>query len=94
ASSMSGCLMARNRTEQVAGFNVGSRLVMLLLVVLPVLIWPTPTAAIGGTVLGAAITSIIAILLMFRACPTGSWRPTRSGIKAQLWFAVPFFPSY
>jgi O-antigen/teichoic acid export membrane protein len=89
ASAMSACLMARNRTEQVAGFNVCSRLIVLILVLLPVLFWATPTAAIVGTVVGAAITSTAAVVLMFRACPVGPLRPTLAGMKAQLWFAVP-----
>ncbi len=89
ASAMSACLMARNRTEQVAGFNVGSRIVMLVFVLGPVLFWATPTVAVAGTVVGAIVTSTVAIVLMFRACPVGSWRPTLAGIKAQLWFAVP-----
>jgi O-antigen/teichoic acid export membrane protein len=89
ASAMSACLMARNRTEQVAGFNVCSRVMMLIFVLLPVLFWQTPSAAIGGTVAGAMLMSSVAIVLMFRACPTGAWRPTWAGMKAQLWFAVP-----
>ena len=89
ASAMSACLMARDRTEQVAGFNVGSRFVMLVLVLLPVLFWATPAAAIIGTVVGAAITTAAALYLMFRACPSGPWRPQWSSMKAQLAFGVP-----
>lgn len=89
ASAMNACLMARNRTEQVAGFNVGSRLVMLVLMLLPVLFWRTPAAAIVGTVVGAAITTAAALYLMFSACPSGPWRPAWRSLTAQLAFAVP-----
>jgi O-antigen/teichoic acid export membrane protein len=89
ASSMSACLMARDRTEQVAEFNVASRLVMLVLVLVPVFFWATPAAAIMGTVAGAALTTTAALFLMFRACASGPWHPTWSSIKAQLAFAVP-----
>jgi O-antigen/teichoic acid export membrane protein len=89
AGAMTACLMARNRTEQVAGFNVGSRLIMLVLVLLPVLFWATPAAAIIGTVAGAALTTAAALFLMFRACPSGPWRPTWSSMTAQIAFAVP-----
>ncbi len=61
ASALNACLMARDRTQQVAGFNVASRLVMLVLVLLPVLFWATPAAAIVGTVVGAAITTAAAL---------------------------------
>lgn len=89
ATSLSACLMARNRTEQVAGFNVGSRLLMLLAIVVPCLIWPTPRTAVLGTVLGAAVTATIALTLMFRSCDTGSWRPTAAGFRKQISFSVP-----
>jgi len=89
AASFSGCMMARDRTGQVAAFNVGSRLVMLALVLLPVLIWTCPSAAIIGTVVGAGVTTIAALILMFRACSGGPWQPTASGMAAQVRFAVP-----
>jgi O-antigen/teichoic acid export membrane protein len=89
AASLAACLMARNRTEQVAGFNVGSRLVMLLAIVVPCLFWPVPSTAIIGTVIGAAVTTAVALFLMFRACNVGDWRPTWPGLKQQIRFSVP-----
>ncbi len=89
AASLSACLMARNRTEQVAGFNIGSRVLMLLLIVFPCLIWPTPSTAIIGTVIGAAVTTTVALTLMLRACNVGDWRPTWHGIRQQVRFSVP-----
>lgn len=89
ASALSACLMARNRTEQVAGFNVASRLVMLCMILLPVLLWPTPRAAILGTVAGSVLTTAVALWFMFQACPSGPWRPTWGGMRAQLDFGIP-----
>jgi O-antigen/teichoic acid export membrane protein len=89
AASLSACLMARNRTEQVAGFNVASRLLMFLAIVVPCMIWPSPSTAIIGTVLGAAVTTVVALTLMFRACDAGDWPPTWSGIRRQIQFSVP-----
>lgn len=89
AASLAACLMACNRTEQVAGFNVGSRLLMLVAIVVPCMLWPTPTTAIIGTVLGAAVTTVVALMLMFRACNVGDWRPTWRGIRQQIRFSVP-----
>lgn len=89
AASLSACLMARDRTEQVAVFNVGSRLIMLAFVLLPVLVWVRPAAAIAGTVAGAALTTVAAMVLMFRACADGPWRPTLAGMVKQINFAAP-----
>jgi len=87
--SLSACLMARNRTEQVAGFNVSSRVTMFLAMVVPCLIWPRPSTAIIGTVLGTAVTTVAAVTLMWRACNAGSWRPTMAGMRKQAQFSIP-----
>jgi O-antigen/teichoic acid export membrane protein len=89
ALALPACLMARNRTEQIAGFNVGSRLLMLAVIVVPCLIWPTPLAAIVGTVVGASITTAVGLVLMFRACSDGDWRPTMQGLRRQVGFSTP-----
>jgi O-antigen/teichoic acid export membrane protein len=89
ASALTGCLMAQNRTAQVAGFNVGSRVLMLLAIVVPCLLWPRPSTAVYGLVLGAAVTTAVALMLMFRACDAGSWHPTIAGIARQIRFSVP-----
>jgi len=89
AGSVGACLMARDRIEQVAAFNVGSRLLMFLAVVVPCLLWPSPSMAILGTIAGAAIAAFAALTLMFRACREGDWRPTAAGIRSQARFAIP-----
>lgn len=89
AVSLSSCLMARNRTEQVAGFNISSRVLTLLAIVVPCLLWPHPSTAIIGMVIAAAGTTGIALMLMFRACNAGRWQPTVAGILNQVRFSVP-----
>jgi O-antigen/teichoic acid export membrane protein len=42
-----------------------------------------------GTVLGAGVTTTAALILMFRACDAGSWRPSLDGLKKQVFFSVP-----
>ena len=89
AASLGACLLARDRAGQVAIFNVTSRLLMLLAVVVPCLIWPLPAIAVVGVVCGAALSTALALGLMFRACPTGNWRPTPAGLRAQLFYSIP-----
>jgi O-antigen/teichoic acid export membrane protein len=83
------CLMSRNRAEQVAAYNVASRLVMFLLIVIPCLIWRTPSMAVIGTVVGAGISTAVGVVLMFRACSEGGWIPTLQGLRKQVEFSVP-----
>lgn len=89
SSALPACLMARNRAAQVAVFGVTSRLLMFMAVVVPSLIWPSAFTAVVGTVCGAAITTTIALWLMFRSCPEGSGLPTRVGLIEQAKFCVP-----
>jgi len=88
AKSLSACLMARGRSVQVAGFNVVSRLAMLVAVVIPCLLWPRPETAVAALVIAGAVTTSAALCLMFRACP-GNARPTLRGMGSQLRFGVP-----
>ena len=89
AASLTACLIARERVGRVAVFNVVSRLGMLIAVVVPCLIWPLPVVAIGGVVFGALASTTVALVLMFRACAKGDWRPKWSGIRKQVLFSVP-----
>jgi O-antigen/teichoic acid export membrane protein len=89
STALSACLMSRNRTEQLAVFNVASRLIMLILIIIPCFILPKPSTALLGQVAGAIVTTTVAVYLMFRACPGLAWQPTWNGIKKQLYFSVP-----
>jgi O-antigen/teichoic acid export membrane protein len=89
SSALSACLMSRNRTGQLAVFNVVSRLIMFLLIIIPCFFLPKPSTAIIGQVAGAVLTTNIAVYLMFRSCPGPIWRPTINGVKKQLNFAIP-----
>lgn len=88
-SGLSACLMIANRIKLLAVYNVCSRLVMLISVVVPVFIWQTPFAGISGYVLSAFIVLGPALWLMMRAADTGRYLVDWQGIKAQLKFAVP-----
>lgn len=89
ASALGACLMARDRVKQVAVFNVVSRVVMLAAVITGCLVWRTPSAALIGTVLGAAIVFLPALRLMLASCREGSTRPKTSGMWSQLKYSVP-----
>lgn len=87
--AMPACLMSRNKTGQLAIFNVFSRIVMFLMIIVPCFFLPRPSTAIRGQVTGAILTTILAVYLMFRACPGRAWQPKWSGFKKQLFFSVP-----
>jgi O-antigen/teichoic acid export membrane protein len=89
AASYGGCLLARGRAEMVAVFNVLSRLVILLAVVVPVLLWPSPEVAVTGMVAANALVAAVALALMFRVCADGDWRPTLGGMRKQLGYSIP-----
>jgi len=89
AASLGACLLARDHAGQVALFNVASRLVMLVAVLVPCLIWPTPAVAIAGVVSATLLTTTIALILMFRACQEGDWRPSLTSIRKQISFSIP-----
>ncbi len=89
AGSLSACLLARERVGQAAAFTVASRLLLLVMVVVPCFFWTQPKTAIIGVVASACITAPAAWWLMFRSCPPGSWRPTAAGFRRQIGFGVP-----
>jgi len=89
ATATSSCLMARNRTGQLAVFNVLSRLTMFLFIIIPCFFLPRSSTAILGNVVGVIFTTAVAVYLMLRACPGTSWHPTWAGIKQQLSFSIP-----
>jgi len=88
-SALPSCLMARDRPSEVAGFNVGSRLVTLLLSVLPCLAWTDPGIAVAGLTGAALLSAVAAVWLMLRACPEGDWRPRWTVMREQLAFGLP-----
>lgn len=89
AASLGACLLARGRAGQVAAYNVTSRAAMFLAVVIPALLWPWPATAVAGAVAAAAVSGVLALMLMFRACPPGGSGPTLAGCRNQLSYGVP-----
>lgn len=88
-SGLGACLLVNNRAKQVAVYNIGSRLVMLVTVLLPVFIWRTSFAGVVGFVMAAVVVMAPALWLMSRAADTGVFKPDRRGVLDQLKFAVP-----
>jgi O-antigen/teichoic acid export membrane protein len=89
AMALNACLLSRERTAQIAIYNVTSRLLMFLAVLIPCLIWPHPKVAIVGADCAALVSTVIALVLMFRACPDGDWRPTWRGLRRIVAYSVP-----
>lgn len=89
AMTLTACLMARDRVRQVAWFNIGSRIGIVLLVIAATLVWRTPNAAIWGTVGGAVLVLIPSVMLTFRATRGTSGRMRLSSIRQQLGYSVP-----
>lgn len=88
-ASVAACLLAQNRAGRVAMFTVVSRVAMLVAIVLPCLIWPTPEIGVLGATAGAAASAALAVIVTARACRTGSWRPTLEGLRRQLTYSIP-----
>jgi len=88
ASALAACLLARGRAVHVAIFSVVERLVLLVLVVGPVLVWHSAEAGVAGTVAGSAVMLVPALLLMFWYTRDGTARPTLRGIWDQFKYSV------
>ncbi len=89
AMAVSGCLMACQRAQTLAAYNVISRVINFLLIVALVWFWRTPTAALLGVLMGTAINSFAGGWLMWRACPRSDWHPSAAGLRRQIAFAIP-----
>ena len=87
--SVSACLMARDRPTEVALFNVGSKVLVVAAVLTAALVYRSVVAVLLGMLFAVALNLLGALGLMFKACPGPTWKPTLSGVKAQLKFAIP-----
>lgn len=88
-STVSACLIACDRVKSLAIYEVVSRIVGVIMVVVFVLTWGTPTAAVVGILAGTAIMVFPGLRLMYRATSAGSWLPSLNNIKEQLKFGIP-----
>lgn len=90
AMGLAACLMARDRSRQVAVYNVASRLVTGVLIIGAALLWRNASGPILANVAAAAVVLVPALWLMFRATRGGqSSLPTPAGAWEQTKFAVP-----
>ncbi len=88
-STIASCLLACDRVRSLAVFEVVNRAVGVVLVIVFVLIWRTPTAAVAGILAGMAIMFFPGLKLMYRSVASGDWLPSRENMKEQLKFGVP-----
>jgi len=89
AMTLTACLMAHDRVKEVAWFNIFSRLLMVLLVIVAALIWKTPEGAVWGTVVGAVLVLIPSLLLMFRVTRKTDNKINFRSMVSQVRFSVP-----
>jgi len=88
-STVSACLMSCNRVKMLAIYNVASRILTVVFIIGLVLIWRTPKASIGATVLAELIIFAPAIVLMYRATAGTGWLPDIANIRQQIKYSVP-----
>ena len=88
--AVSSCLMAQDRPLHVAAFNMTSRLLVLMLVLIAVTqLSATPTIALTAVIVAMAISLPVGILLMFRATRDTEGRVAWKGMGEQLKYAAP-----
>ena len=88
-SAIGACLIAVNRVAALTIYNVLSRLVVVIAVVIPCLIWRTPEVAITGVVIGTGIVFFPAVYIMYSSTEGTSWLPNRANMWEQLKYCVP-----
>lgn len=88
-TSLEFTLVTQNRVWWVTAFSIVSRLLVLAAIAFAAFQWRNANAVIVATVAAHLAVLPFGIWLMFRACPDGSARPRREGIKAQLAYALP-----
>lgn len=82
-------LVARDRVVQSSIFTVSRQLFIGFGTVLPLLIWQNAESPLIGNVVASVLFGVEAIFLMLRSTPTGSARPSLSGMREMLAFSIP-----
>ena len=93
-TAISACLIAFNRVKALTIYNVLSKVVVFIVIVIPCLIWRIPEAAITGAVIGAAIILFPAIFMMYSSSSGTNWLPNRANVWNQLKYSVPLGTAY
>lgn len=87
-SAVGACLMSCDRVKTLAIYHVASRLLTVLCIIGLVLIWRTPQASIGATVLAELLIFFPAIVLMYRATKGTIWLD-KNNLWDQIKYSVP-----
>ncbi|MBA4374500.1 MAG: hypothetical protein C0402_16745 [Thermodesulfovibrio sp.] len=87
--ALGACLLSQNRVGHMAAFNVSSRVVMIIFILAASFIWRTPTAAILGVVISAAIVFSPGIAMMLSATKGSRAVTSAQGLWAQVKYSVP-----
>jgi len=88
-TAIGACLVSCNRVKMLTIYNVASRIVIFACIMVLVLLWRRPEAAISGVVVGELIVFLPAIVLMYRATTGQHWRPTMQNMWEQVKFSAP-----
>ncbi|MFH1877618.1 MAG: oligosaccharide flippase family protein, partial [Candidatus Omnitrophota bacterium] len=83
------CMVCSNRIKELTLYNIISRLFVTVVVIIMVLYWRTPEAAVAGSVISAFLVFIAAFILMFCMMPPGSWQPSAGKMLEQIKYSVP-----
>lgn len=88
-ASVESCLVARNKVAQVAIYNVGTRLIAFIAIVVPCYLWRSASAVTAGLNISGAISVIWALYAMYYAVSPGQWRPQWSSFWQQFKYSIP-----
>ena len=89
ASIFGAVLVVQEKVKVLSVYNVLSRLLIGVGVILPVLYWKSALSSIIGQVTVTVLTSSVAIYLIFRFVPKTSWLPKWESMKEMLKYSVP-----
>jgi len=82
-------MVTLGRANQLAAFNVLSRLLIGITIIGTCVLWRNPYAPVGGNVVASCTVAMIGVWIGARYSPAGSWAPTWGSIRQLLAFSVP-----
>jgi O-antigen/teichoic acid export membrane protein len=86
---LASVLVVRERVKLLSTFNVLSRFAIGLAVIVPCLFWKEAKVSIIGQVVMTIMVSSIAIYLMIRETPIGSYKPKWESMRSMVRYSVP-----
>lgn len=82
-------LTIQNKIVSLTLFNITTRVLIGALTIAPVLIWVNPTAPLIGMTIGACITCLLGLALLFFSLPKDDWTPQKNAMKELVKFSLP-----